>query len=210
MTDWGAHHIDIAQWALGMDKTSPVEIGGTGNFPPIVPDKFDFNAYFEGKATLPHGYNAATKFSIDLKFANGAVINVNDNYASEDGKTKFGNGILFVGSKGRIFVNRGKLTGKPYETLSESGKKDLDAAVAKLYKGKPLNGHMANFFGSLEDRSDPISDVYSHHRTMTSCHMCNIALMVGRKLKYDPKKEVFLGDDQANALMKRPSRNKYL
>ena len=134
---------------------------------------------------------------------------VHNNYQS--GSTQFGNGILFEGSKGRIFVNRGKLTGKPVEGLTANEKKDIDVAVAKLYKGKPLNGHMANFFGCLEDRSQPISDVFTHHRTMTSCHMCNITLMLGgRTLKYDPVKEEFIGDDQANALMSRPSRKTYL
>ena len=210
MTDWGAHHIDIAQWALGKSDTGPVEIGGSGKFPSAVPDGFDFNAFFAGNAKLPHAYNAATEFSIDLKFADGSLMNVNNTYESEDGKTKFGNGILFVGEKGRIFVNRGKLTGKPVEELTQADKVKIDEAVAKLYKNKPINGHMANFFGSIEDRSDPISDVYTHHRTMTSCHLCNLTLMLGRSLKWDPQKQEFIGDDEANKLRSRVSRKKYL
>lgn len=209
MTDWGAHHIDIAQWALGLDNTSPSEIDGEGKFGQVVPDNFDFPAFFAGKETLPHGYNAATEFHVNLKFANGSLMTVHNNYKSDG--TEFGNGILFEGTKGRIFVNRGKLTGKPVEELSTGDKKNLDDAVAKLYKGKPINGHMANFFGCLEDRSQPISDVFTHHRTMTSCHMCNITLMLGgRTLKYDPVKEEFIGDEQANALMSRPSRKTYI
>jgi predicted dehydrogenase len=210
MTDWGAHHIDIAQWAIGCDKTGPIEVGGTGKFGNVVPEKFDFNAFFDGKETLAHGFNAATAFDIDLAFANGSTIKVTHHYKSEDGKTDFGNGILFVGDKGRIFVNRGKLTGKPVEDLSEEDSKKVDEAVAKLYKGKSMKGHMANFFDSIEDRSDPISDVYSHHRTMTSCHLCNITLMLGRKLEWDPEKETFPNDEQARALMTRSSRSKYL
>ena len=66
---------------------------------------------------------------------------------------------------------------------------------------------MKNFFDCIADRSQPISDVWSHHRTMTSCHLCNIALMLGRELRWDPKAEKFIGDDQANALMSRTSRN---
>ena len=69
---------------------------------------------------------------------------------------------------------------------------------------------MQNFFDCVKDRSEPISDVFSHHRTMTSCHMCNIALMVGRDLRWDPKREVFLDNEMANQLMSRPSRQKYL
>jgi hypothetical protein len=82
--------------------------------------------------------------------------------------------------------------------------------MAKLYKNKPITSHMQNFFECVKDRSEPISDVYTHHRTMTSCHMCNIALMVGEDLKWDPKKELFVGNEMANSLMARPSRSKFL
>lgn len=210
MTDWGAHHIDIAQWAMGKDDTGPVSISGTGQFGKVVPDEFNWPAFFEGKETLKNGYNAATKFNISLTFDNDAVMTVNHEYVSEDGKTKFPNGILFEGSRGRIFVNRGKLTGAPVEGLTESDNKDIEAAVAKLYKDKPITSHMQNFFECVKDRSEPISDVYTHHRTMTSCHMCNIALMVGEDLKWDPSKEEFIGNDAANSLMARPSRPDYL
>ena len=135
---------------------------------------------------------------------------VTNHYKSEDGTTDFDNGILFVGDKGRIFVNRGKLTGAPVEALTEAERKNLDEAVAKLYKGKSMKGHMANFFDCMADRTDPISDVYTHHRTMTSCHLCNITLMLGRKLQWDPAKEDFVNDPQASALMSRPSRSEYL
>ena len=82
--------------------------------------------------------------------------------------------------------------------------------MAKLYKNKPITSHMQNFFDCVKDRSEPISDVYTHHRTMTSCHMCNIALMVGEDLTWDPEKELFVGNEMANRLMSRPSREKYL
>ena len=146
MTDWGAHHIDIAQWALGLDKTGPTSISGTGEFGKVVPKNFDWVGFFEGKTKLENGYNAATKFSIDLNFANGSLINVNDNYSSEDGKTNFGNGILFVGSRGRFFVNRGRISGKPVEELSETDKQNIQAAMSKLYGDKKITGHMKNFF----------------------------------------------------------------
>jgi hypothetical protein len=193
-----------------MDQSGPESISGKGKFGNVVPADFDWVGFFEGKETLENGYNAATKFSVDLKFANGSVLNVNDEYVSEDGKTKFPNGILFQGSRGRIFVNRGKLTGKPVENLTEADNKKLEEAIAKLYKNKPITSHMQNFFECVKDRSEPISDVYTHHRTMTSCHMCNIALMVGDDLKWDPKKEVFVGNEMANKLMVRPSRSKFL
>lgn len=210
VTDWGAHHIDIAQWALGMDHTGPVSVSGTGKFGSVVPAGFDWNGFFAGTETLENGYNVATKFDIDLKFDNGSVLNVTDEYVSEDGKTKFPNGILFNGSRGRIFVNRGKLSGKAVEELTEADNQKLNEAVAKLYKNKPITNHMRNFFECVKDRTEPISDVYTHHRTMTSCHLCNIVMMVGEDLKWDPKAETFIGNETANKLMVRPSRSKFL
>ncbi len=209
MTDWGAHHIDIAQWALGCDHTGPVHVRGTGEFPPIVPDHFDWDAFLDGKIELPDGYNTAVRFSVDLKFDNGSTINVNDAYKRAGDRTSFGNGILFEGSKGRIFVNRGKLEGKPVEELTEKDNEELNEWIGKLYKGKQPGNHMANFFECLKDRSEPVSDVYTHHRTMTSCHLCNINLMLGRDLRWDPKSEQFVGDDEAAALMSRKSREPY-
>ena len=209
MTDWGAHHIDIAQWALGHSQTGPVSVKGTGKFGKVVPDDMDWVSFLNGESSLPNGFNAATTFSIDLKFADGSMINVNHRYEREDG-TQFDNGILFEGEKGRIFVNRGKLTGKLIESLTAEDYRELDDRARELCKGKEPGGHMQNFFACVEDRSEPISDVYSHHRTMTSCHLCNLSLMLGRELKWDPAKEEFIGDDVANALRSRKSRDKYL
>ena len=205
MTDWGAHHIDIATWALGKQATGPVRVSGSGNLPPCVPENFDFVKWFAGELTLPNAFNVGLNFKLDLEYADGLHMTVQDQYVSEDGKTKFPNGILFEGSRGRFFVNRGKLTGAPVEKLTEADKKRIDDKVVELYGGEP-SGHMKNFFDSINSRKDPISDVYSHHRTMTSCHLCNINLMLGRDLQWDPAKEEFIGDEQANALRTRPQR----
>jgi myo-inositol 2-dehydrogenase/D-chiro-inositol 1-dehydrogenase len=208
MTDWGAHHIDIALWALGHDHSGPTKVSGTGKFSPIVPDKFDWVAYLAGKEKLPNGYQTATSFSINLGFDDGSLINVCDEYKSEDGKTNFPNGILFEGENGRIFVNRERLTGKPVEDMTKEEQQKLDEDVLKLYGGQPGN-HMKNFFDCVDSRKTPISDVETHHRTMTCCHLCNIGLMLGRDLKWDPKKEEFEGDEQATMLVSRPKRDKY-
>jgi hypothetical protein len=96
--------------------------------------------------------------------------------------------------------------------LTDSDNATLDEMIVKLYKGKRPGGrmpHMQNFFNCLETREQPISDVVTHHRTMTSCHLCNIALMLGRDLRWDPDKEQFVGDEQATALMSRSRRAGY-
>lgn len=199
LTDWGAHHVDIAQWGIGCEATGPVEVSGEGNFP-TMPENFDPVAFFAGKLKLPNAYNTATTFRCTLKFANGSTIIV------QHGPD---NGVWFEGENGRIFVNRGRITGAPIEQLSDADKTWLEEEVRKLYKGRELRGHMANFFECVRDRSEPISDVASHHRELSSCHMCNIAMLLKRTLKWDPEKEVFIGDEQANALLSRPQRAPY-
>ena len=199
LTDWGAHHVDIAQWGIGADDTGPIEIEGKGDFPNI-PENFDPVAFFAGKLKLPNGYNTATQFRIELKFANGSTIIVQD---------KPDNGIWFEGDKGKIFVNRGKITGKPVEELAGKESEWLDAAIQKLYKGRKPTSHMENFFNAVRDRGATVSDVFSHHRELSSCHLCNIAMLLKRKLKWDPVKEDFVGDAQASALVKRPQREPY-
>lgn len=206
ITDWGAHHIDIAQWALAPGEDGPVKITSTGGkFPSRVPEGFDWNAFLEGEGeeTLPDGYNTATEFHVNLAYDSGANISVNHHYSREGDNVDFGNGILFEGSKGRIFVNRGRLSGSPVDALTDADNAELDELITKLCKGKQPGNHMANFFECIEDRGTPISDVWTHHRTMTSCHLCNIALMLGRDLQWDPKAEVFVDDDEANKFLAR-------
>ncbi len=199
LTDWGAHHVDIAQWGLGHEDSGPVEIEGEGTFPNIPAD-FDPVAFFAGKQRIPNGYNTAMQFHIDLRFADGSVIHV------QHGPD---NGIWFEGDKGRIFVNRGRISGAPVEALTAAEKDAYDKEIAKLYKGKPRTGHMQNFLDCVREGGEPVADVASHHREVSSCHMCNIAMLLGRKLRWDPVKEQFIGDEQANALVSRPQRAPY-
>jgi predicted dehydrogenase len=208
MTDWGAHHIDIAQWALGHGNTGPVKVTAKGQFTPIVPDKFNWAAYLDGKAPLPNGYHTALTFGIDCEYADGSMIHVCNEYERPGTKIKFGNGILFEGEDGRIFVDRGQINGKPVEEMNDADKKKLYEQIVEIYGSEP-GGHMRNFFDAVKSRGTPISDVETHHRTMTTCHLCNISLMLGRNLNWDPDKEQFNGDEQATKLMSRPRREKF-
>jgi len=200
MTDWGAHHIDIAQWGLGYTNSGPIEIEGTATFPDVYPDDFDPVKFFSGEQKLLNGYNSAKEFKITSTYENGNKMIV------QHGPD---NGIWFEGENGRIFVNRGKLTGKPIEDLTEADQQWLNQEVTKLYLGMPLVGHMAHFFQCLKERKFTISDPFTHHRTMTACHLCNIAILLKRKLRWDPVKEDFIGDAQASALRSRPQRAPY-
>lgn len=211
MTDWGAHHIDIAQWALGHENSGPVKLSlvGPTKFTPLVPENFNWRAYLAGDASLPNGYHTASKFSIRMEYADGSTITVHDKYESPDGKTKFDNGILFTGDNGRIYVNRERLTGKPVEDMTKAERMAMLQAIIPIYKGRWPGDHMGDFFYCIENKEEPVSDVGSHVRTMTSCHLCNIALMLGRELKWDPDKERFPNDEQATAFVSRHRRDAY-
>jgi hypothetical protein len=92
---------------------------------------------------------------------------------------------------------------------SEGGTSWLNEEVMRLYQGKTPTSHMENFVQSVKQRSTPISDVFTHHRAVSSCHLANIALLVGRKLRWDPEKQDFIGDAEASALLSRPQRKPY-
>lgn len=208
MTDWGAHHIDIAQWALGFGHSGPVKVSGACNFPPLVPDDFDWHAYLNGEAKLPNAFNTANEFDVKLQYANDAIITVSDHFKRDDG-TDFDNGILFEGEEGRIFVNRGRLSGKPIDGLTEADQQEIQDRIVELYQGKEpgrSGGHMGNFFECVKDRTEPVSDVATHHRTMTSCHLSNIALMLGRELNWNPDRQQFVDDPEAEAFRTRRRR----
>ena len=216
ITDWGAHHLDIAQWALGYEHSGPVTAEGHGQFPNF-PEDVDPVDFFAGRTALPNGFNTATSFDITLTFENGSSIVT----------TPGANGILLEGELGRIFVNRGRITGRPIEELTPADRDHFAEQVIRLYQGRSIDPHavttdeantgidqaspdlMANFFAAVQDRQLPISDVYTHHRTVSSCHLCNIAMLLRRKLNWNPETEDFIDDPQASALVSRPQREPY-
>jgi myo-inositol 2-dehydrogenase/D-chiro-inositol 1-dehydrogenase len=182
VTDWGVHHTDIACWALGLDSTGPYEIEGKGTYPKIA-----------------NGYNIAVDFDCTMKFAGNKTIRL---FSGE-------NELIISGSRGRIRVNRERLTGKPVEELTEKDNDWLREEILKLCHGKKPGNHMRNFFDCVKDGGMPISDVWSHHRSVSACHLANIAMLLGRKLKFDPVKENFLGDEEATAMLSRLQRPEY-
>ena len=198
MTDWGAHHVDIALWALnkqnadiGLVKINPLEVTHP------VP-------LANGYATQSNRFHTATQFKVQLLFEDGIELLVRDSAESDLG---YKNGVMFEGSEGRFLVNRGKLVGKAVEQLKENPLPE--DALEKLYGSKVPTGHMDNFFDCVKTRAQPASDVESHHRIISICHAMNIAMRLGRKLTYDPKQENFVGDAQANTFLSREQRKGY-
>lgn len=189
LVDWGAHHVDIAQWAIGADKfgTGPVEIDGTDAKHPVE--------FKDGYPMVDDRTNTSNDFDVVCKFEDGATMHVT---------SRADNGILFEGTKGRIFVNRERITGKPIEEEWDKNLPEDD--YTKLYKGKPIEWHKANFFRCIREGGLPVSDVFSHVQTMNTCHLCAIAARLGRVIKWDPKKETIVGDDQAQTFFAHQPR----
>ncbi len=187
MNDWGAHHVDIATWALGAVDTGPNKITPVSYSLPVK--------YENGYPTVSDQYNSPTKFEIHANMPGNIPMII-----TSEGD----NGILFEGTKGRFFVNRGKLTGRPVEDL-ESNPLPEDA-VEKVYGGPVSENHTANFIDAIRSRKQPISDVWTHNRMLETCHLANIAIRLGRELNWDPNKREIIGDDEANAFLSRESR----
>ncbi|MEM7478138.1 MAG: Gfo/Idh/MocA family oxidoreductase [Planctomycetota bacterium] len=188
MTDWGAHHLDIAQWAI---DSLPVRVEGQATYP-----------------TTSDGFNVAKDYSAKYSYANGVVMTVADT-----GR----NGIMFTGELGRIFVNRGTISGRPVEELAQ---KPLPREEWQVYNfdnfdrperaGKldAIVNHMGNFFDCIQARQPKtVSDIESQHRSVSTCHLGNIAMRLGRPLQWDPDAETFPGDEEANALLSREQRS---
>ena len=196
LTDWGAHHVDIANWALRANgqKDGPTLITGSAEHPVEFKD---------GYPVQNDRYNTATKFLFTLKYPGGTEIMI---------RHDTDNGCLIEGDKGRIFVNRRKLVGAPVEELADNPLPE--DAIQKAYKGLPMEqnerkAHWANFLHCHQEKTEPISDVHSHMDMLNLCHLAGISARFGRDLKWDAKNEVIVGDDQANAFLSRPYRKGY-
>ncbi len=208
MTDWGAHHIDIAQWALNMDGSGPVAIEAL-------------------EAAKTHqggdGYNCHPTFKVKYTYANGAEVHVMDGRGTDvkglvnkDGnprKNRDGqaietlngseNGVLIVGETGTVFVSRGFILASDSKLLSEPFK---DGELTPLYPSRPTN-HMGNFLECVKSRTAPICDPVVGGGSVIVCHIGAIALRLGEgtKLKWDPAKHEF-DNAKANAMINREIR----
>lgn len=190
MTDWGAHHNDIVLWALGMDDSGPVSV--------------------EGKQLIemiPGGFTAASEYEVTYTYANGVVHECRSTTASEwHGGVKDPNGqlhgIKFIGSDGWIWVSRGIIQASDRQLLTEK----LPDSAPRVYVS---NDHIANFIDCVRTRKAPICPASVGHRSASQCHLGVISIRLGRKLNWDPAKERFVNDAEADAYISRPMRRPY-
>ncbi len=190
MTDWGAHHNDIALWAMGLDRSGPATVEGKALATPIK-----------------GGYTAPSEYEVVYTYANGVrhrciSTTANTFFGSAARKTKPGellHGVKFEGPEGWIFVTRGKLEASKPELIKEPLK-------TKKVALQVSNDHMGNFFECVRSRKAPICEAEIGHRSVSLCHLGVIAIRLGRKLNWDPVKEVFAGDKEADGYLRREMR----
>ena len=172
VTNWGAHHLDIAQWGLGADESGPVEVIGDGEFP------------------ATGLFTTATRVYFECKYANGTTVIC---------KTG-GSGTRFIGAEGWVYVNRGKIDAEPKSLLTSK----IQPNEIHLYKSRD---HKQDFLNCIRTRKQPICSAEVGHRSSTVCHLGNIAMLLKRPLRWDPKHERFIGDVEANRFRARTLRD---
>ena len=187
---WGIHHIDIAQWGNGTDHTGPIEIRGSGMIPR------------DGLADTP------TQWRVEHTYANGVKMIHTDYRNAANGYHQFssgalqhkGCGILFVGDQGWVIVSRGGMDADPKSLLQATiGPNEVRLPISRE--------HRRNFLDCVKTRSQTICPVDTAVRSDTICHLDDIAIRTGRKLRWDPAAEQFIGDDTANRMLRRPMRS---
>jgi predicted dehydrogenase len=192
ITGWGAHHIDSAHWGMDTEYTGPVEIWGTAEFP---------------KAGL---WDVHGPFRTEALYADGVHMIVSGEYP---------NGIRFEGTEGWIFVSRGNETVtlsdpvaklQDRQALAASDPRIIKSVIGPdeihLYESKE---HHGNWLDCIKSRQQPIAPVEVAHRACSACLLHHMAMKLERKLHWDPLKERFQNDDEADAMLSRPQRSPY-
>lgn len=192
ITGWGAHHLDSAHWGMDTEYTGPVEISGSAEFP--TAGLWDVHGPFRTEAL----------------YANGVRMTVSG---------EFSNGIRFEGTEGWIFVSRGNETVTASDPVAK--RKETRALVASdpaiitsvigpdeihLYES---TDHHGNWLDCVRSRRQPITPVEVAHRACSACLLHHIAMKTKRTLFWDPLRERFKNDDEANAMLSRPERPPY-
>ncbi len=189
LTDWGAHHNDIALWGLG--ETGPVEAEAVPLRDPM-PGGFTVPSTYVVHYRYANGVTHLCR-TVDTEGPGGNVLTPNT------GPGQMANGILFEGSNGWIFVSRGTLTASDPALLNEP-------LTSRTWTAYVSDDHMGNFFDCIRTRKDPICSVEVGHRSVSVCHIGAISLRLGRPVRWDPKGQTFPGDRDAERWVAREQR----
>jgi predicted dehydrogenase len=181
VSGWGVHHIDIAQWGNGTDLTAPTEVTGTAVWP-----------HDDALCDNP------TSWDVNYEYANGVKMRFT---GSAPGFEGLRHGITFEGPDGWVYVDRGVLETEPKSLMeSKIGPNELHLPVSEM--------HEKNFIECVKSRARTVCPVDVAVQSDTVCQLAWITLKLQtRKLQWDPEKEIFPNDPDANRLMKRTLRS---
>ena len=192
ITGWGSHHIDCSHWAMNTEYTGPIEIWGKADFPKS--GLWDVHGIFRTEALYENGVRMVVSNELP-------------------------NGIKFEGTEGWIFVSRGDASVTASDPVAkQQAAKALDASDPKIITSVigeneihlPVSAeHHGNWLESIVSRKEPIAPAEVGHRSCTACLLHHAAMKLNRKLYWDPKKEHFKNDPEANKLLSRPQRKAY-
>jgi predicted dehydrogenase len=189
VTNFGAHQIDIAQFGMGTDNTGPLSVE------PIL-------AEWPPKGSL---FTTALKSHFRMQFANGVQLDCLT-------KEPPGAGTRFEGTEGWLQIGSKGLDASSDALKNITLKPDeihlpVSNPERKKHSSKDMiPDHVRNFLDAVKSRQDPIESVEAGHRSASICHLGNIAMLLNRPLKWDPEKEQFVGDAEANGMLARPQR----
>jgi len=180
VTDWGTHHIDIAHWGMDCDQTGPLEVAGTGVF------------------TEDGLWNAAVDYDFRCTYSNGVTMHVGSN-------NHYLQGVRFIGETGWVHVTRAGIEANPKSLLKEK----IGPEEIHLYRpaGNHRQGHRRDFLDCVKSRSQTITPIETSHRSATVAHLGNIAMLIGRKIRWDPKNEQIIDDSIAMRMLSRTMRS---
>jgi myo-inositol 2-dehydrogenase / D-chiro-inositol 1-dehydrogenase len=192
ITGWGQHHFDSAAWGMDTELTGPVSIEAVAQFP---------------KSGL---WNVHGDFMAKAEYKNGITMLTSGGYP---------NGIRYEGTEGWIFVTRGSYTASPTDPV-EAGRnsKSLEASDPRILTSVikeneihlyTIDNQHGNWLDCIQTRKEPISPVEKGHRACSVCLITHIAMKLGRKLMWNPEKELFINDNEANSMLSRSQRAPY-
>lgn len=183
ITNWGAHFWDIAQWCLDTERTGPVEVEGTGKWPPAS-----------------QLWNVLQRFEIRYRMADGTMLYY-ENTRNPEISGALGQCSAYVkieGSKGWIYGAFGpqKLVAEPASIL------DMEIPESGIHF--PLKSDKQDFVDAIKAGGRTLEDEEVAHRTTSLCHLGHIAVRLGEKLTWDPQSERFSDNDAANRYLTHP------
>ena len=177
LMDWIGHHGDIAHWGMGWDNTGPVEVEGTGQYP-------DTGIW-----------DAATTYYFVAKYRGGVEMHV-----ANGGNKGVRSGTKWIGADGRwVWVDRGGFDANPKSLLTEV----IGPDEIQLFRSP---GHHRNFLDCVKSRQTTIAPAETAHRSASIGHLGQTAMLVGRKIRWNPDTETILDDPGATRLLTTPMR----